>query len=178
MFFLFSLKRFILVEERTVIFYFSFYTNEKRQFCISFSTVLLKQYKISQGGYWSICKSLGLFWGADCQPLKLRELRKMERIQFFQLNKDKYKGLFKVIQFYSLRSTQYMIYDKMHLSEFLRTLRSWVLEVFKHFLLIEPRDRSKIGSDQDRIKFDISISISSFVNSHFKAPNDCIVFCR
>ena len=101
----------------------------------------------------------------------------MERIQFFQLNKDIYKGLFKVVQFYPLQATQYMIYDKVHLCEFVWTLRSWVLVVFKCFLIIDPTDRSKIGSDQDGIKFDISLSsLSSFVNSHFKAPNDCIVF--
>ena len=44
------LKRFILVEEGQEFFYFRFHTNEKRQFRISFSTVLLKQYTISQGG--------------------------------------------------------------------------------------------------------------------------------
>ena len=40
---------------------------------------------------------------------------------------------------------------KMQLREFLYAIRSWVLDVFKHSLLIDATDQSKIGSDQDRI---------------------------
>ena len=43
------------------------------------------------------------------------------------------------------------------LSEFVWTMRSSVWVVFNHFLLIDATDRSKTGSDQDRIKFDISL---------------------
>ena len=39
----------------------------------------------------------------------------------------------------------------MQLREFLYAIRSWVLDVFKHSLLIDATDQSKIGSDQDRI---------------------------
>ena len=45
----------------------------------------------------------------------------------------------------------------MTLREFVWTLRSWVLDVFKHFIHIDATDISKIGSNQDRIKFNFSL---------------------
>ena len=41
--------------------------------------------------------------------------------------------------------------------EIVWTLRSWVLDVFKIFLLLDATDKSKIGSDQGRNKFDFSL---------------------
>ena len=49
--------------------------------------------------------------------------------------------------------------EKKQLREFVWTLRS---RVFKHFLLIVALDRSNIRSDQDRFKFDISITPFNF----------------
>ena len=43
----------------------------------------------------------------------------------------------------------------LHLSEFVRTLRSSVVVVFNNFLLIDATDRSKISSDQKRFFYRI-----------------------
>ena len=57
----------------------------------------------------------------------------------------------------------------MHLSEFVRTLRSSVLVVFNNFLLIDATDRSKISSDQKRFFIAISLyPLSFFANTPFK----------
>ena len=50
----------------------------------------------------------------------------------------------------------------MHLSEFVRTLRSSVLVVFNNFLLIDARARSKISSDQKRFLWH-----QAYTTSHF-----------
>ena len=57
----------------------------------------------------------------------------------------------------------------LHLSEFVRTLRSSVLVVFNNFLLIDATDRSKISSDQKRFFIASSIyPLSFFANTPFK----------
>ena len=66
----------------------------------------------------------------------------------------------------------WFVYDPswmLHLSEFVRTLRSSVLVVFNNFLLIDATDRSKICSDQKRLFFAVSLySLSSFASTPFK----------
>ena len=57
----------------------------------------------------------------------------------------------------------------LHLSEFVRTLRSSVLVVFNNFLLIDAIDRSKISSDQSRFFIALSLyPLSFFANTPFK----------
>ena len=66
----------------------------------------------------------------------------------------------------------WFVYDPswmLHLSEFVRTLRSSVLVVFNNFLLIDATTRSKISGDQKR--FFLSLSLyppSFFANTPFK----------
>ena len=66
----------------------------------------------------------------------------------------------------------WFVYDPswmMHLSEFLRTLRSSVLVVFNNFLLIDATARSKISSDQKRVLIALSLyPLSFFANTPFK----------
>ena len=50
----------------------------------------------------------------------------------------------------------------LHLSEFVRTLRSSVGVVFKNFLHIEATDRDKISSDQKRFLIALSLYPLSF----------------
>ena len=66
----------------------------------------------------------------------------------------------------------WFIYDPscmLHLSEYVWTPRSSVLDVFNNFLLIDPTDRSKISSDQKRLFFAVSPNpLSFFANTSFK----------
>ena len=56
----------------------------------------------------------------------------------------------------------------LHLSEFVRTLRSSVLVVFNNFLLIDATDRSKISGDQKRFFIALSLyPLSFFANTPF-----------
>ena len=60
----------------------------------------------------------------------------------------------------------WFVYDPswmLHLSEFVRTLRSSVLVVFNNFLLIDATARSKISSDQKRF----FIALSLYIPFHF-----------
>ena len=63
----------------------------------------------------------------------------------------------------------------LHISEFVRTLRSnsvWV--VFNNFLLIETTDRSKISSNQKRFFIALSLyHLSFFANTPFKLSLKC-----
>ena len=65
----------------------------------------------------------------------------------------------------------WFVYDPswmLHLSEFVRTLRSSVLVVFNNFLLIHATDRSNISSDQKRFFIALSIyPLSFFANTPF-----------
>ena len=57
----------------------------------------------------------------------------------------------------------------LHLSEFVRTLRSSALVVFNNFLLIDATDRSKISGDQKRFFIALSLyPLSFFANTPFK----------
>ena len=59
----------------------------------------------------------------------------------------------------------------LHLSEFVRTLRSSVLVVFNNFLLIDATDRSKISGDQKRFFIALSLyPLSFFAKTPFKGP--------
>ena len=60
----------------------------------------------------------------------------------------------------------------LHLSEFVRTLRSSVLVVFNNFLLIDATDRSKIGSDQKRLFIALSLYPLFFANTLFKVKSN------
>ena len=56
----------------------------------------------------------------------------------------------------------------LHLSEFVRTLRSSVLVVFNNFLLIDATDKNKISSDQKRFFIALSVyPLSFFANTPF-----------
>ena len=76
----------------------------------------------------------------------------------------------------------WFVYDPswmMHLSEFLRTLRSSVLVVFNNFFLIDATARSKISSDQKRFFIALSLyPLSFFANTPFNGsscvPNSSI----
>ena len=65
----------------------------------------------------------------------------------------------------------WFVYDPswmLHLSEFVRTLRSSVLVVFNNFLLIDATARSKISSDQKRFFSALSLyPLSFFANTPF-----------
>ena len=67
----------------------------------------------------------------------------------------------------------WFVYDPswmLHLSDFVRTLRSSVLVVFDNFLLIYATARSKIISDQKRFFIALSLyPLSFFANTPFKA---------
>ena len=67
----------------------------------------------------------------------------------------------------------WFVYDPswmLHLSEFVRTLRSSVLVVFNNFLLIDATARSKISSDQKRFFIALSLyPLSFFANTPFKS---------
>ena len=57
----------------------------------------------------------------------------------------------------------------LHLSEFVRTLRSSVLVVFNNFRLIDATARSKISGDQKRFFIALSLyPLSFFANTPFK----------
>ena len=63
----------------------------------------------------------------------------------------------------------YGVSRMLHLSEFVRILRSSVLVVFNNFLLIDATDRSKISSDQKRFFIALSLPpLSFFANTPFK----------
>ena len=66
----------------------------------------------------------------------------------------------------------WFVYDPswmLHLSEFVRTLRSSVLVVFNNFLLIDATARSMISSDQKRFFIALSLyPLSFFANTPFK----------
>ena len=56
----------------------------------------------------------------------------------------------------------------LHLSEFVRTLRSSVLVIFNNFLLIDATDKNKISSDQKRFFIALSVyPLSFFANTPF-----------
>ena len=60
----------------------------------------------------------------------------------------------------------------LHLSEFVRTLRSSVLVVFNNFLLREATDKNKISRDQKRFFIALSLyPLSFFANTPFNAKN-------
>ena len=66
----------------------------------------------------------------------------------------------------------WFVYDPswmMHLSEFVRTLRSSASVVLNNFLLIDATARSKISSDQKRFFIALSLyPLSFFANTPFK----------
>ena len=66
----------------------------------------------------------------------------------------------------------WFVYDPswmLHLSEFVRTLRSAVLVVINNFILIDATARSKISSDQKRFFIALSLyPFSFFANTPFK----------
>ena len=69
----------------------------------------------------------------------------------------------------------WFVYDPswmLHLSEFVRTLRSSALVVFNNFLLIDATARRKISSDQKRFFIALSLyPLSFFANTPFKCKH-------
>ena len=74
----------------------------------------------------------------------------------------------------------WFVYDPswmLHLSEFVRTLRSSVVVVFNNFLLLDSTDRIKIRSDQKRFFIALSIyPLSFFGNTPFNTPPPLFLF--
>ena len=65
----------------------------------------------------------------------------------------------------------------LHLSEFVRTLRSSVSVVFNNFLLIDATARSKISSDQKRFFVALSLyPLSFFANTPFNFLKSKTIF--